>query len=631
MRKRISASVLSVLLTLLCFSACSDKDAMPSDASEPVDISENISSQVITETTSEISEAPASLDTVSEEKSLFSDDLGEYYIVRDSNGEYKRLTEKEYSAFSTARMLDMIFEYSDLEFDEGLSYEDYRNEMMKMYGITEKDIEISHDYECVIQMYGNSENDGEQLSKYAAAAFEYVMAKAEGNASAKEIVIRFYVENECISIYAYYLTDNDYVPISENEFITADGKSVSTFNGTPVKADTKSLFISAYDETRAEFITYDIETDFDVKIYDYEETLDAKMLAESFPLLEELYISAFVTVENPSGFSEMKNLKELHIDVSGYDDLSKLAGLTTDKLYITGLGCSADALADTDVNELTIECTPNAEVMNSIYRLDNITELTVERIGEEEYSLTGIEKLQSLKKLSISTYGNVELKPISMLENVSELYIMASSADDLDSISKMKSVKKLTLHSMDKEDLSFLSEMTWLEKLSLMYVNSSFGTSLQYLDNVSFLSIAGITDGADMSRVYQMKNLEDLMIMGERFNDRGIDSLKKLKSLRLTLCRYNELSNLKKCPELEYLLIYNCDTPEFNAKDIEGMTQLKTLHFNCSEIQNYKSLGTLTGLEDLMLGFCNLSSEEIDRIKEDIPDCVITDEDGNVL
>jgi len=149
--------------------------------------------------------------------------------------------------------------------------------------------------------------------------------------------------------------------------------------------------------------------------------------------------------------------------------------------------------------------------------------------------------------------------------------------------------------------------------------------------NVKYLSVTDITDGADMSRIYQMENLEQLLIMGERINTRGIDNLKMLKSLNIMLCSYSDLSGLKKCGSLESLMIYNCETPEFDAKDIEGMTGLKYLDFNCSEIENSESLKTLTGLEDLKLYFCNLSSSELKEIKKALPDCVITLDDGSTV
>ena len=212
---------------------------------------------------------------------------------------------------------------------------------------------------------------------------------------------------------------------------------------------------------------------------------------------------------------------------------------------------------------------------------------------------------------------------VDKLQKAEDLSILAYYTKNLDKIADMKSVKKLMLHSMEDDDLSFLSDMTQLEELSLYYVNSSYGPSLQYLDNVKKLFIADTVDGADMSRIYQMKNLENLALTGERFTPRGIGQLKKLNTLGIMLCSYSDLSGLKNCGALENLTIYNCLTPQFNAKDIEGMTKLKTLSFNCSEISSFASLKTLTGLEEMRLYFCNLSSGDINELEQALPNCNI--------
>ena len=277
--------------------------------------------------------------------------------------------------------------------------------------------------------------------------------------------------------------------------------------------------------------------------------------------------------------------------------------------------------------------TVTSEITESIYKLKNVSELTISRYSDTEPVLAGIENMSGLTKLDLSVdYSyTIDLAPLAGLKNIKDLKIISEKTKNLDKISEMKSVKKLMLHSMDEEDLSFLSEMTGLEELSLMYVNSSFGPSLQYLKNVKRLFISDITDRADASRIYQMETLEELHFMGVSVTTRGIENLKKLKYLNIILCSYSDLSGLKKCGALEKLIIYNCVTPEFDAKDIEGMTGLKYLDFNCSEIENPEALKTLTGLEDLKLYFCNLSSSELKDIKKALPDCIITLDDGSTV
>lgn len=605
---------------------------------------------IAAESTAAPSETPeevtAKINTENAYGKLFGENKKIYNIAFCKDGTYKELSDDEYMAV----YLNKLLSDEDFEdyFDDGSenSYEENRRLLLESFGLSEEELSVTDEYSSIFNISGSSDNENEDHAKSAQAVFEYVLKIAEENGHKltgddehlMSIWINYYVQGDIIEISAYGYADSEKLVITENDYISLDGTEVVTIGGYPVSSAVKSIYISAYDEPRATMLDSGASEEYEVTLFDFgyeygseNAEIDVAELAVNFPELEKLYISAYVTLKNMSAFSEFGSLKELQIDVSGCDDLSMLSEIKTDRLFISGITCPADPLEKLDVKDIRIECTPSDGVLESIYRLKNVSELTINRYSDTEPVLSGIENLSGLKKLDISAdiSYTVDLSPLAKLENVEDLRIMAYKTKNLDKISEMSSVKKLMLHSMDDDDLAFLSKMTGLEELSLMYVNSSFGPSLQYLKNVKFLSVADITDGADMSRIYQMENLEELMIMGERFNTRGIDALRKLRTLRIMLCSYSDLSGLQKCGELEELMIYNCDTPEFDAKDIEGMTQLKYLIFNCSEISNYEALKTLTGLEQMNLYFCNLSESEMKEVKRALPDCVITTDDGN--
>lgn len=595
---------------------------------------------VQTETTAESTAVSVTeSESVTEKTEVLSDELfteskDEYYIAVGKDGAFKELSQEETDKMQAAMFFDVIM--ADDTYFGDLSGEEKRQMLMETFEISEEDLSAADDYSCIFTLLqsGDSEED------HGRTVFEFVLKRAEENGqqlmgtadNPVSVTVYYYISDGIIQVNAAAFDGSEEFDIAEGEYITSDGKDVATIGGRPVPADTKSIYISAYDETRAAFIDNGASENYEVKIFDYDTeegneglNIDIAELAKQFPKLEKLYLSAYVTPVNMQAFSEFEPLKEVQLDVQGYEELSMLSGLKTQRLIISGVECPADALAGLDVKELCIECTPSEGVLESIYRLENVSELTINRYGDEDPVLSGIENLSGLKKLDISADSGCVLDagPLAKLRNVEDLRIMADSTRNLDKIAEMKSVKKLLLHSMDEEDLSFLSEMTGLEELSLMYVNSSFGPSLQYLKNVRSFSVSDTTDGADISRIFQLENVEELMLMGENFSTRGISSLEKLKTLRIMLCRYSDLSGLKKCSSLENLLIYNCDTPEFDAEDIKGMTQLKTLSFNCSEIYNYKALRTLTGLKDMKLYFCDLSDDEIMELKRALPDCSI--------
>ena len=109
--------------------------------------------------------------------------------------------------------------------------------------------------------------------------------------------------------------------------------------------------------------------------------------------------------------------------------------------------------------------------------------------------------------------------------------------------------------------------------------------------------------------------------MGNYVDLKGASKAEKLKSVAVMLCRFNELSELKKCSQIESLVIYNCER-SFDARWIDGL-KLKILDFNGAEIKNYEYIKKIDTLETLYLYFCTLTQEQIDEIQESLPKCTI--------
>ena len=539
------------------------------------------------------------------------------------------LTEEYY----TENIKDSEF-YSDYE-----SFEEYKEDVLETYGISEEDFSAAEDYSVFFYVMSYSTDENADYSAAGKCAFEHVIGRLEGkdiepdeNEPANSIVICYGIDGDNLFVDAEGYISDEYCEISNNEYTSLSGKEIITVGKTPVPADTKSLYISAYDESRANILDDSAHNEYDVVIYDYSvekdefghSFLDTAELAEKLPNLEKLYLSAYVDIGDLSAFSNFENLRELHIDVMGWTDISALSGLKTDRLEISGLSCPADVFAELDVDEICISCTPSEGMLESIYKLKNVSELTIGRFSDTEPIFEGIGNMSGLKKLDISADPEftVDFAPLAELDNVTELEITAYNTENLDKIAEMKSVRSLMLHSMDKDDLSFLSEMTGLEDLSLMYVNRSFGSSLKNLKGVKELCIIDTSDDFDMRIAYgYMENLEGLTVSGEYVTSDGIDNLKKLKKITLMNASYGDLSGLKECDSLEELNIIDCSPHKFNARDIEGMTQLKKFYLCESEISGYKSLKTLTGLEEMKLYDCDLTSEEQEALQEALPEC----------
>ena len=586
--------------------------------------------------------------------SAFSEASYQYMIKYTEDEKYTLISYEEikklmcrdyYRSFFTE---ESYLEYKDY-YESDISFEEYCDQFKQRLGFDLDELENENESPCILfDLDGYSKND---FCNNSEAAFLYLIKFLDsddervsdiknlfGTGSLIEIIVRFEAdesENDLLKLSAYYSDDmsraEDMKEIFSDEYISLSGRDVTTVSGHPVYSDCKSLYLSAYDKTNGTMLDRGENETYDNVIFCFGGEskslgVDIAEISEKLPCLEKLYLSNFITLENASAISGMEHLKELSVTVSDEKDLKALSGIKLKKLAVSGIDFPASDLMNVDADELQIDCTGSSETLKSIFKLKNVISLTIDRYGESEYDLDGIEELSGLKKLDLRTSAEIDLAPLEKLDSLEDLRILAHHTKNLDRISGLKNVKYLMLHSMN-DDLTFLSKMTQLEDLSLMYVNSSFNSAIGRLKKLKRLSLSEITGSVDFGSIYELTELEQLILMGMDINTRGISKADDLRILNIMLCSYGDLSEVKECSSLETLIIYNCETPYFDAKDIEGMTALETLDFNCSEIDNYESLKTLTGLKRMNLFFCDLSSEEIDDLRSSLPNCDIRLED----
>ena len=577
--------------------------------------------------------------------SAFSNENSHSIIKYTKDGKYAILSDEESDKLMYRELYKNIFteeKYQDYKeyAEKDISFDEYCSLMKEWYGVDPEELENENEEPFVL--FDISVHSNKACSSVSKTAFLHMIELLNSDDSriseiqnsagiSPEIYIVMRLEeyeDDIIKMRAGYSYGyEDVNTLFNDEYISASGRNITNISGYPVYSDCKSLYLSAYDNTAGSMLDNGESGNYDNVIFNFGEdgngmSIDIAEIAEKLPDLEKLYLSYYITLENASAISELKNLKELNISVSDESDLKALEGISVKELSVSDINFPAGALENVNADELVIDCTGNTDVLKSIFKLKNVASLTIDRFGESEYQIDGISALSDLKKLDIRSSGMIDLAPLEKLDSLEDLEIMSYHTKNLDKISGLKNVRKLMLHSID-DDLSFLSKMTQLEELRLMYVNSSFNSSLGNLKNLRSLSLSDISGTVDYEEIYDNPKLEYLSFMGIDISTRGISKAKNLERLNIMLCYYGDLSELKKCDKLSELIIYNNETPYFDAKDIEGMTQLETLKFNCSEIDNYESLKTLTGLKLMYLFFCDLSSEEIEDLRKSLPDCEI--------
>ena len=549
-------------------------------------------------------------------------------------------TYEEYKKFIKEQMFGGNIESEDIEpavyflFDGKTGYEDDESE--DSFSKEEKD---AHALRMAEYLFSKPEENPDIVKKMAAALnsgndyFGHSYAEYTGN-------------NILTCYYAFsgnYVMDEDSESISAYEKISADGSEGVILGNSFVPEDTEVLAISSRSESTAAWLAGEFipegciiaaASDSDDRYYEEEDVVfDIAEINRKLPKLKELYMyqavlenadklpemekletlsyyrirptsetDNFVETVNDSPFAGMDNLKELRL-YGEYEDYSFLSEMK-------GLENAAVSLDGADKKQL-----------DSVFACEFITELEIRGV-QEGVKIDGIEKLKNLRILKIDGNYGLDVKNIGKLSKLEDLELTSrETAPNLAEITKLKNLKKLMLHSMEDEDLSFIGEMKSLEALSLYYVDSSFEKSIGELTNLRSLALMDINESYNTEFLDSLDKLEDLTVFDNYVDLKGASKAEKLKTIGVMLCSFHDLSELKKCGQLESLMIYNCTTP-FDAEWIDGL-KLKLLDFNGAEILNYECLKNLDKLENMSLYFCTLSQDEIDEIQEALPSCTI--------
>lgn len=297
-----------------------------------------------------------------------------------------------------------------------------------------------------------------------------------------------------------------------------------------------------------------------VCIYIVRKSVNISELAETFPNVRELYLSA--SVSDPENLVKLKKLDTLMFwSVEELTDISFLKNISSLKrLYcifnknvadFTVLG-KLTWLKELVYNE---KLTSDEEADISFMKpLVNLEYLSIDGKNMNYNSLSGMKKL---KYLEITDYRTTDISPLGSLTALETLDIRADSVKDITPIGKLKNLKTLMLHSMKVVDMSPLKKLDKLEELWLCYL-----------------------DRADLSGMNGMSNLKDVTLM------------------ELPIRNLNAFSDMK---NLEFLNCHMCSKLT-DVSGVSSLKKLKKLYFPDSSVKDISSLGNMTWLEVLSIG-----------------------------
>lgn len=214
--------------------------------------------------------------------------------------------------------------------------------------------------------------------------------------------------------------------------------------------------------------------------------------------------------------------------------------------------------------------------------------------------------VEALGEVSVPEYANVEL---DVYEDAELSSLLELKANDIQSL--------IVSGSFTDQDARYLSRLSGLELLDLTSTDigdRGVGEALSHLSSLISLSLAWthVTSNG-LSKLTECKTLEDLQLMGLKFQKgdlRFLEKLPNLLSLDLTESSISDqdFSDVCKSSHLKTLLISETRLSDAGTSDIDKLTNLEEL------FAPHTSLGdrTLAGLGKLkQLEYLNLASTKI--------------------
>ena len=272
------------------------------------------------------------------------------------------------------------------------------------------------------------------------------------------------------------------------------------------------------------------------------------------------------------------NLKELYLQSNEIPDISLLSNLTN----------------------LTSLSLPNNNIPD-IGLLSNSTDL--EWLNLDINKISDISALLNLANLTTLNLGNNKISDISALLNLTNLTglnLQRNEISDISALSDLTSLTELYLGYNKIPDISILSNLTNLTMLDLGSNSISDISGLSNLTNLTELILLG-NKISDISSLSNLTNLTELYLNGSNISD--ISSLSNLTNLTMLNLRYNKISNISA---------------------LSNLTNLTTLDLDENKISDISSLSNLTNLKTLNLLGNHIPYEQIEYLKNKLPNCDIS-------
>lgn len=361
-------------------------------------------------------------------------------------------------------------------------------------------------------------------------------------------------------------------------------------------------------------------------------------------------------ISDISPLKKLTGLRTLHLDgneIKDFSPLYELDGLSM--LTISGIEIGQAQLKQLkeklpnciiysdDAKEDILEIKLGGKTFKS-----NVTELDLSGCGVRDISALSV--CTKLKKLDLSDNSISNISALVDIPGLTELDLSNNRISDISPLMSVTALEYLNLSGNSVKSIAALRELTGLHELNLSGNPLSGISAMSKLTSMKtlWLDNVGLSD-PDLSGLYGLKGLKRLSIKNNA--DLTAAAVDELKS-KLSGCSISH-SELKRTVTLGgesfpadsdtveakgldisdisavsgFTAIKHLDLSDNSISNVSALAKLKTLEtldLSNNKISDVSALSSLTNLKQLWLGGNGLSSDQINALKDALPDCYIS-------
>lgn len=361
-------------------------------------------------------------------------------------------------------------------------------------------------------------------------------------------------------------------------------------------------------------------------------------------------------ISDISELEQLKSLRTLHLDGNKIEDFSPLYGL--DKLTmltITDMEIKESQLKELkeklpgcviysdEAKEDVIEITLGGKTFKS-----NVTELDLSGCSVSDISRLSV--CTKLTKLNLSNNSISDISPLVDIPGLTDLNLSDNNISDISPLMSMTKLAKLDLANNNIKSAAALKELTTLTELQIGGNKLGGFSAIGKLTALKTLGLndTGLAD-SDLSSLYSLKNLKKLNIEDNAaLTESGVSALQK----KLTGCeirhsefaKHIELGGKSFAADSETVEASNLGISDISAvagftglkhldlsrnhissiSALSSLTSLESLDLSNNRISDVSALYSLTNLRQLWLGGNSISTEQIEALRNALPNCYIS-------